>query len=143
MATYDGSAYRLMIYPDSGYNAMTALVGETTSTLNITCDALEVTNKASAWKQYIAGGRGATINATAYADDSDKMQKDALDGLMKGQKVAFALFKSPRESLDNIEVEYSGEAIITSIGFTCSNGAVATRDITLQASDELTYYQEA
>ena len=142
MATYDGSAYRLMIQPDLSNDSMTALVGETTSSLNITCDALEVTNKASAWKQYIAGGRGATINATVYADDTDKMQKDALDGLMKGQKVYFSLFKSPRENLDNIEVEYGGEAIITSIGFTCSSGAVATRDITLQVSDELTYYPE-
>lgn len=142
MATYDGAAFRLMIQPGLSNDSMTAIVGETTSSLNLACDALEVTNKASAWKQYIAGNRGATISATLYADDDDKMQKDALDGLMKGQKVYFSLFKSPRKNLDNIEVAYDGEAIITSIGFTCSSGAVATRDITLQVSDELTHYQD-
>lgn len=140
MATYDGSAYRLMIQPDLGYDTMTALVGETTSTLNLTCDALEVTNKASAWKEYISGNRGATINATLYADDTDKMQKDTLEALMNGQKVEFSLFKAPKKNLDDIEVAYGGDAYITSLGFTCSNGAVATRDITLQIVGEVIQY---
>ena len=141
MATYDGAAYRLMIHPDMNYDSYSAIVGETTSTLNITADALEVTNKASAWKQYIAGNRGATINATLYADDSDTMQKTAIESLMNGQKVYFELFKSPPSNLDNVEVAYSGEAYITSLGFTCSSGGVATRDITLQVHDELILFE--
>ena len=141
MATYDGAAYRLMLLPDENYDEFIGIEGETTSSLNITCDALEVTNKASAWKQYIAGDRGATINATLYASDDDKQQKDALDGLVKGQKVYLVLFKPVAGSTGNTEIEYHAEAIITSIGFTASSGAVATRDIALQITGELLYFE--
>lgn len=142
MATYDGSAYRLMVSLQEYWDEYSAIVGETSSTLNITSDVLEVTNKASAWKQYIAGGRGGTINATLYADDNDPMQKDVLNALTTGQKVYFALFRSKPGNLQNNIVEISGAAYISSLGFTCTNNAVATRDITLQVDGELNYFQE-
>lgn len=137
MATYDGAAYRLMILPNDFYEEYAGVAGETTSTLNITCDALEVTNKASAWKEYIVGDRGATISATLYADDTDDQQKIALEGLTKGQKVYIVLFRPRGNSTTATEVEYHAEAIITSIGFTTASGAVATRDVALQITGEL------
>lgn len=142
MATYDGSAYRLMITLDMSLGEYAAIVGETSSTLNLTNDVIEVTNKASAWKQYIAGSHGATINATLYADDEDQMQKDVLNGLVTGQKVLFALFRSEPDNLQNNIVEISGEAYISSLGFTCSIGAAATREITLQVHGEVNYLQD-
>lgn len=139
MATYDGSAYRLMVSLNDVWDEYSTIVGETSSTLNLTSDVLEVTNKASAWKQYIAGGRGGTINATLYADDDDPMQKDVLNALTTGQKVYYALFRSDPGNLQNVIVEISGEAYISSLGFTCSIGAAATRDITLQVHGEVYY----
>lgn len=146
MASYDGSAYRLMIGSTTEMGGeYVPIVGETSSTINLTCDALEVTNKASQWKQYIAGNRGATINATLYADDADEQQKKALNRLMNGQKVEVSLFK-PKDFFQgnvlDVSIEYWGEGYITSIGFTCSSGAVATRDITIQLTDVVQIFTE-
>lgn len=142
MATYDGSAYRLMVTLNELWNEYSTFVGETSSTLNLTNDVIEVTNKSSAWKQYIAGSHGVTINATLYADDEDQRQKDVLNALTTGQKVYFVLYRPKPNNLQNYIVEISGEAYISSLGFTCSIGAAATREITLQVHGEIFYIQD-
>lgn len=125
MAFYDGGKYKLYV-AKTGTDLGSALVGESSSTLNISADALEVSDKSSAWKQYIAGMRGATLNATLYADDSDAKQSLLLTSLMAGDVVDVAL-----KNNDNSE-SYNAKAIITSIGLTMPNGGVATRDVTFQ-----------
>ena len=135
MAFYEGSAYRLYV-TKAGTSNTTPLVGESTSTLNITADALETSDKSSAWKQYIAGMRGATISATLYADDSDGTQKTLINSLMAGDIVNIALIRY----VDNVAVgEYSGKAIITSIGLSMQNGGVATRDVSFQITGALIF----
>lgn len=135
MAFYDGSAYKLYVSKVGASNT-TPLVGESTSTLNITADALETSDKSSAWKQYIAGMRGATISATLYADDSDGTQKILIDSLMAGDIVNIALIRYVNNSVVG---EYSGKAIITSIGLSMQNGGVATRDVSFQITGKLTF----
>lgn len=134
MAFYEGSAYKLYV-SKTGANS-TPLVGESTSTLNITADALETSDKSSEWKQYIAGMRGATISATLYADDTDATQKTLIDSLMAGDSVNISL----RRYVNNTVVgEYSGKAIITSIGLSMQNGGVATRDVSFQITGKLQF----
>lgn len=128
MAFYEGSAYRLYV-SKVGADNRTPLVGESTSTLNITADALEVSDKTSAWKQYIAGMRGATLNATLYADDADASQKLIISSLMAGDTV---LVRLARMSGQVYVGDYSAQAIITSIGLTMQNGGVATREVSFQ-----------
>jgi predicted secreted protein len=128
MAFYDGSAYRLYV-SKVGTSNTTPLVGESTSTLNITADALEVSDKSSAWKQYIAGMRGATLSATLYADDADASQKLLISSLMAGDTVHVDL---NRMSGQSVVGEYTAQAIITSIGLTMQNGGVASRDVSFQ-----------
>jgi predicted secreted protein len=128
MAFYDGSAYRLYV-SKVGTSNTTPLVGESTSTLNITADALEVSDKSSAWKQYIAGMRGATLSATLYADDEDASQKLLISSLMAGDTVMVHLDRWVGQSCKG---EYSAQAIITSIGLTMQNGGVASRDVSFQ-----------
>lgn len=127
MAFYDGGKYVLCLRKKGATSNCVALAGETTSTLNLTCDALEISDKTSPWRQYIAGMRGASINVTVYADDSDTAQKTALDALTAGDMVEFQLMMGQTIKAD-------GEALITSIGMSYPNGAVATRDMTLQVS---------
>jgi predicted secreted protein len=128
MAFYDGSAYKLYVSKVGADNS-TPLVGESTSTLNITADALEVSDKSSAWKQYIAGMRGATLSATLYADDEDASQKLLISSLMAGDTVKVRLARLVGQSYKG---EYSAQAIITSIGLTMQNGGVASRDVSFQ-----------
>lgn len=128
MAFYDGSAYKLYV-SKVGADNTTPLVGESTSTLNITADALEVSDKSSAWKQYIAGMRGATLSATLYADDDDASQKLLISSLMAGDTVMVRLARLVGQIYKG---EYSAQAIITSIGLTMQNGGVASRDVSFQ-----------
>lgn len=128
MAFYEGSAYRLYV-SKVGADNTTPLVGESTSTLNITADALEVSDKSSAWKQYIAGMRGATLSATLYADDDDASQKLLISSLMAGDTVMVRLARLVEQSYKG---EYSARAIITSIGLTMQNGGVASREVSFQ-----------
>ena len=128
MAFYDGSAYKLYV-SKVGADNTTPLVGESTSTLNITADALEVSDKSSPWKQYIAGMRGATLSATLYADDDDASQKLLISSLMAGDTVMVRLARKVGQSYNG---DYSAQAIITSIGLTMQNGGVASRDVSFQ-----------
>lgn len=131
MAFYDGSAYKLYV-SKVGADNTTPLVGESTSTLNITADALEVSDKSSPWKQYIAGMRGATLSATLYADDDDASQKLLISSLMAGDTVMVRLARLVGQGYKG---EYSAQAIITSIGLTMQNGGVASRDVSFQITD--------
>ena len=133
MAFYEGSAYRLYV-TKAGTSNTTPLVGESTSTLNITADALETSDKSSEWKQYIAGMRGATLSATLYADDTDAKQRLLLTSLMAGDQVEISLSRIVNGTYDG---SYQAKAIITSIGLSMQNGAVATRDVSFQITGEL------
>ena len=134
MAFYEGSAYKL--YVSKAASTTTPLVGESTSTLNITADALETSDKSSEWKQYIAGMRGATISATLYADDTDTTQMMLINSLMAGDSVNIAL----KRYVNNTVVgSYEGKAIITSIGLSMQNGGIATRDVSFQLTGKLQF----
>lgn len=133
MAFYDGSAYKLYV-SKVGTSNTTPLVGESTSTLNITADALEVSDKSSAWKQYIAGMRGATLSATLYADDEDASQKLIISSLMAGDTVLVSLHRLSGQSVVG---EYNAQAIITSIGLTMQNGGVASREVSFQITGKV------
>ena len=135
MAFYEGSAYRLYV-TKAGASNTTPLVGESTSTLNITADALETSDKSSPWKQYIAGMRGATISATLYADDTDATQKLLLTSLMAGDVVDINLARLVNGSYVGT---YEAKAIITSIGLSMQNGGVATRDVSFQITGKLQF----
>ena len=80
--------------------------------------------------------RGATISATLYADDSDGVQKVLLDSLMAGDSVNISLARYVNNSMVG---EYSGKAIITSIGLSMQNGGVATRDVSFQITGKLQF----
>ena len=56
-----GNNYKLYLTTGSTY---TFVKGETTSSLNLSQDVVEVSDKESRWKKFIAGLVGGTVDAT-------------------------------------------------------------------------------
>ena len=65
----------------------TWLTAESSSSLNLSADMVEVSDKEVDWKKYIAGYKGATIDVTVYADESDAAQKAVIKGIFKGEEL--------------------------------------------------------
>lgn len=123
-----GKDYRL--YVKSG-SAQTPLAGESSSNLNLLADLIEVSDKGKSWKEFLAGMKSGTVDATLYADNEDAAQNAALDALMVGEKVECFFGK-----LD--ESGYSFEAIVTSLGESADIGAAVSRSISMQVTGEVT-----
>lgn len=118
----------------------TWLTGEQNNSVNRTQEAVEVSDKSSDWAQFIAGKKGATIEATVFADNSDSAQAEALKSLHNGTNLKFFVGQL---SSDTPPVESSGEvgeAVVTAISDTNDFGAVASRTISLTVTGALTHY---
>ena len=118
----------------------TWLTGEQSNNVNRTQEAIEVSDKSTDWAQFIGGKKGATIEATIFADNSDTAQQEVLKGLYNGTKVKFfvgSLSSGQSPTPSDGEV---GEAIVTAIGDTNDFGAVSTRNVSLTVDGALTHY---
>jgi predicted secreted protein len=122
-----GKDYRL--YVKSG-SAQTPLAGESSSNLNLSADVIEVSDKGNSWKEFLAGMKGGTVDATLYADNEDAAQNAALNALMVGEKVECFFGK-----LD--ESGYSFNAIVTSLGESADIGGAVSRSISMQTTGEV------
>lgn len=122
-----GKDYRL--YVKSG-SAQTPLAGESSSNLNLSADVIEVSDKGNSWKEFLAGMKGGTADATLYADNEDAAQNAALNALMVGEKVECFFGK-----LD--ESGYSFNAIVTSLGESADIGGAVSRSISMQTTGEV------
>lgn len=130
-----GNTRKLYIVDSSTY---TALTGETTTSLNLSADMLEVSDKTSSWKQYIAGYKGGTCDATIYADEDDTKQQALLKALRDGSEVECFI-----GSLGTDNAPAEGDkftALVTSISETYETGSVIARNISLQITGEVTHY---
>ena len=119
-----GKAYQLYV---KAADADTPLAGESSSNLNLSADVIEVSSKGSEWKEYLAGMKGATVDATLYADNEDAAQNAVLNALMVGDTVE-CFFGKLSES------GYRFNAIVTSLGESADLGGAVTRSISLQVT---------
>lgn len=118
----------------------TWLTGEQSNSVNRTQEAVEISDKSSSWAQFIAGKKGATIEATLFADNSDSGQTEILKSLHNGTNVKFfvgQLGTGQNPSPSDGEV---GEAVVTAIGDTNDFGAVSSRSVSLTVTGALTHY---
>ena len=116
----------------------TWLTGEQSNSVNRTQEAIEVSDKSTEWAQFIGGKKGATIEATIFADNSDSAQQEILKGLYNGAKVQFFVGQLGTGSTPSDgEV---GTAVVTAIGDTNDFGAVSTRSVSLTVDGALTHY---
>jgi predicted secreted protein len=122
-----GKDYRLFIKVSS---TTEPLAGETSSNLNLSADVIEVSDKGNSWKEYLAGMKGGTVDATLYADNEDAAQGAALEALFVGQNVS-CFFGKLEES------GYSFDAIVTSLGESADIGGALSRSISMQITGEV------
>ena len=121
----------------------TWLTGEQSNSVNRTQEAIEVSDKSSAWAQFIAGKKGATIEATIFADNADSAQQEALKSLHNGTDLKFfvgSLVGGTGADAGNPSSGEVGEAVVTAISDTNDYGAVSTRNLSLTVNGALTHY---
>lgn len=117
-------------------SSLTWLGGEQSNSVNRTAEAIEVSDKSSEWAEFISGKKGATIEVTVYADDSDAAQSAALSALETGAEVEWAVGNVSSGALSKGD---SGAAIITAVSDTNDFGAVASRTISMTATGEVNH----
>lgn len=116
----------------------TILTGESTSSLNLSADMIEVSDKSVGWKQYIAGYKGGTADVTVFADETDPAQKAVLKALHDGTELVCFVGEL---GTGNTPMEGDGfNALVTSIGETYETGSAIARSISLQITGEVTHY---
>ena len=118
----------------------TWLTGEQSNNVNRTQEAIEVSDKSTDWAQFIGGKKGATIDATIFADNSDTAQQEVLKGLYNGTKVKFFVGQLGTGTNPTPSDGEVGEAVVTAIGDTNDFGAVSTRNVSLTVDGALTHY---
>jgi len=117
-------------------NSYVWLGGEQSNSVNITAEAVEVSDKDSVWAAFIAGKRGATVEITVFANTSDSAQSAAISALIAGTEVNWAVGTI---SGSTISAGDSGKAIVTSVSDTNDFGAVASRTISLTVTGAVTH----
>lgn len=138
MTTKLGNNFKVYL-ASSALSDATLLTGESTSSVNLSSNPVEVSDKSSPWQKYIAGLRGGTADITVYADSSDAQQKSFLSGLKNGTSVlVFIGEMSGTTPAPSNGISFN--AIVSSISDTYDNGSAASRSISLQMTGEPTFY---
>lgn len=133
-----GNTRRAYITLGSSGTPTTWLSGEQTNSFNRTAEAIEVSDKSTQWAQFITGKRGATAEITVYTDDTaDGPQYNAIKALHTGATVRVFIGVLSGSSASQGDVF---TAIVTGVSDTNDNGSVATRNISLTATGEVTHY---
>lgn len=117
-------------------NSYVWLGGEQSNSVNITAEAVEVSDKDSVWAAFIAGKRGATVEITVFANTSDSAQSAAISALIAGTEVNWAV---GTVNGTTVSAGDSGKAIVTSVSDTNDFGAVASRTISLTVTGAVTH----
>lgn len=130
--------YTKKLYLQMSGNAYTVLKGETTSSFNLSADMIEVSDKETSWKKYLAGYKGGTVDATIYADTEDAAQNAVLKALFEGTEVK--CFVGEIGASNTPADGYAFAALVSSIGETYETGSAIARNVSLQITGEVTPY---
>lgn len=123
-----------------GSTTWTLLAGESTNSVNLSSNAVETSDKSSAWQKFIAGMRGGTADVTVYADNSDVQQKAVLTAFKAGTEV-MVFIGQLETAAPSKGIAFS--ALVNSISDTNDNGSASSRSLSLQITGEPTFYPTA
>lgn len=126
------------LYLQLGGSNYTMLTGETSSSFNMSADMIEVSDKETAWKKYVAGYKGGNVDVTVYADTNDTAQQEILEAIFKGSEVK--CFIGEVGSSNTPTDGYAFSALVASIGETYDTGSAIARNISLQITGAVTTY---
>ena len=118
----------------------TWLTGEQSNSFTLTQAQLEVTDKSSAWQQFIAGIKGATAEITVFADNANAQQKAAIKSIHDGATIPVFIGElgtgtNPTPSDGDVF-----DALVTSCSDTNEVGGIATRQLSLVASGAVSHF---
>lgn len=119
----------------------TMLKGETSSSFNLSADMIEVSDKETSWKKYVAGYKGGNVDVTVYVDTTDTAQKELLTAIMQGKEVKCFIGEVGSNNAPADGFAFS--ALVTSIGETYDTGSAIARTLSLQITGEVTTYPAA
>jgi hypothetical protein len=129
--------YTKKLYLKLSGSDYTMLKGESSASFNLSADMIEVSDKSLDWKQYIAGYKGGTVDATIYADSADAGQKAVMSAIFNGTEVdCFVGELAESEPSDG----YAFKALVTSVGETYDTGSAIARSVSMQITGEVTPY---
>lgn len=134
-----GNTRRLYI-TDANGTTNTVIKGEQSNSLNRSLSPIEVTDKDTVWQTFLAGKRGATADATFNLDNSaSEKQHDLLKSLHQGTTVfCFVGTVSGQNGATRTEGD-AFEALVVAVNDTSEQEAVASRQVSLQVSGEVTH----
>lgn len=136
-----GNKRRFYLGSSMSGSSWTWLAGEQNNSFNRTAESIEVSDKSTEWQQFISGKKGATASVTVFTDDeSSGPQHNMISALHSGDTVFCFVGKLSSGSGSSPSEGDAFEAIITEIADTNDQGAVATRQISLTATGEVTHY---
>lgn len=139
MAIKTGNSMRVYLTDKASGGTYTWLAGEQNSSVNLSADMIEVSDKSTEWKQYLPAMKGGTIDLTVFADDdASGPQHKLLSALHNGSQVYVFV-----GTMGNGNAPAEGDmcaAYVTSIGNTYDNNGVASRSISLQITGNVTHY---
>lgn len=120
-----------------GSGTFTWIGGEQSNNFNRSADTIEVSNKKTIWKEFLAGKKSATASVTCNLDESaSNAQLSMLKSFGKGDKVfCFVGEVSGTDSLAPANGT-AFEAIITSCNEDNPQDGVSTRSFDLQVTGE-------
>ena len=127
MAASLGNTKKAYIKVSSTY---TWLACEQSNSLNITQEAVETSDKSTAWAQFLAGKKGAT------ADNNAAAQKAALKGIFNGASVDVYIGVLTGTTLTSGD---AFNAIVTGVSDTNDFGAVSSRTISVTANGAVSH----
>lgn len=141
MAIKTGNSMRVYITDKATGGTYTWLAGEQNSSVNLTAEMLDVSDKSTEWKQYLPAMKGGTIDVTVFADDdASGPQSKLLKSLMTGSLVYVFVGKLTGTSSQTPSEGDMASAYVTSISNTYDTNGVATRSISLQITGSITHY---
>ena len=120
----------------SGSTTYSMLTGETSNSLTLNNNVIEISDKDTEYQSFIGGIKGGTGSVTVHADDTNENQKKLLAALASGDQVPIFIGELNTTPTNGLAFM----ALINSISETNDNGSVASRDFSFTITGAWTHY---
>ena len=134
MATTNGSGWFVLV---GGITTADKISCQTSASVDITQDTIEVTCKDNVWKSYISGEKGWTMPFEAIKDEAaSSVQAEIIENILTtGGELDVALVYAPTGTIVS---GWSGKALITNVSISAPQNEAPTVSGTLQGTGPLT-----
>ena len=134
MATTNGSGWFVLV---GGVTIADKILCQTSASVDITQDTIEVTCKDTVWKSYLSGEKGWTMPFEAIKDETaSSVQSEIIENILgTGGELDVALVYAPSGTIVS---GWSGKAIVSGVSISAPKNEAPTVSGTLQGTGALT-----